>query len=68
MIAVGEETNTLTEMLFEIADMYDQESESAIASMTTLLGPLMIVILGLIIGFVVLAILMPIFETSTMVS
>ena len=67
MVAVGEETGTLAEMLLEVAEMYDQESESAIASMTTLLGPLMIVILGLIIGFVVLAILMPIFETSTMV-
>ena len=60
MVAVGEETGTLAEMLLEVAEMYDQESESAIASMTTLLGPL-------IIGFVVLAILMPIFETSTMV-
>ena len=68
MVAVGEETGTLDEMLLELADMYDNESESAIGSMTTLLGPLMIVVLGLIIGFVVLAILMPIFETSTMVS
>ena len=68
MVAVGEETGTLAEMLLEVAEMYEQESESAIGSMTTLLGPLMIVILGLIIGFVVLAILMPIFETSTMVS
>jgi type IV pilus assembly protein PilC len=67
MVAVGEETGALPEMLLELADMYDNESESAIGSMTTLLGPLMIVILGLIIGFVVLAILMPIFETSTMV-
>lgn len=68
MVAVGEETGALPEMLLELADMYDNESESAIGSMTTLLGPLMIVVLGLIIGFVVLAILMPIFETSTMVN
>jgi type IV pilus assembly protein PilC len=67
MIAVGEDTSTLPEMLLEIAEMYDQESESAINALTTLLGPLMIVILGLIIGFVVLAIVMPIFETSAMV-
>ncbi|MHC4738826.1 MAG: type II secretion system F family protein [Planctomycetota bacterium] len=67
MVAVGEETGALPEMLLELAEMYDNESESAISSMTTLLGPLMIVVLGLIIGFVVLAILMPIFETSTMV-
>ena len=68
MIAVGEDTGALPEMLLEIADIYDQESESAINSMTALLGPVMIVVLGLIIGFVVIAILMPIFETSTIIS
>lgn len=67
MVAVGEETAMLPEMLLEIAEMYDNESENAINSITTLLGPLMILILGLLIGFVVLAILMPIFETSTIV-
>ena len=67
MIAVGEDTGTLPEMLLEVAEMHDQECESTINSMTNLLGPFMIVILGLIIGFVVLAILMPIFETSTLV-
>ena len=68
MIAVGEDTGALPEMLLEVAEIYDQESESAIGSMTALLGPVMIVVLGLIIGFVVIAILLPIFETSTMVS
>ena len=68
MIAVGEDTGTLPEMLLEVAEMHDQECESAISSMTNLLGPVMIVVLGFIIGFVVLAILMPIFETSTLVS
>ena len=67
MIAVGEDTGTLPEMLLEVADMHDQECESAISSMTSLLGPIMIVVLGLIIGFVVMAILLPIFETSTMI-
>ena len=67
MVAIGEETGSLAEMLLELADMYDDESESAIGAMTTLLGPLMVVLLGLIIGFVVLAILMPIFETGTMI-
>jgi len=67
MIAVGEDTGMLPEMLLEVADMYDQECESAISSMTNLLGPAMIVILGLIIGFVVMAILLPIFQTSAMV-
>ncbi|MHC4742278.1 MAG: type II secretion system F family protein [Planctomycetota bacterium] len=68
MIAIGEDTGTLPEMLLEVAEMYDQECESAISSMTSLLGPAMILVLGLIIGFVVMAILLPIFETSTMIS
>lgn len=67
IIAIGEDTGTLPEMLLEVAEMYDQECESAIGSMTSLLGPAMIVVLGLIIGFVVMAILLPVFETSTMV-
>jgi type II secretory pathway component PulF len=67
MVAVGEHSGTLPEMLLEVADMYDQECETAINSMTSLLGPLMIVLLGGIIGFVVMAILLPIFQTSTMV-
>ena len=67
MVAIGEETGMLPEMLLDVADMYDQDCESTISSVTNLLGPVMIVVLGLIIGFVVLAILLPIFETSTMV-
>lgn len=67
MIAVGEDAGTLPEMLLEVADIYDQECESTIGSITNLLGPVMIVVLGLIIGFVIMAILLPIFETSTMI-
>jgi len=68
MIAVGEETGALPEMLLEVADMYDQQCETTLSTMTNLLGPVMIVLLGFIIGFVVMAILLPIFETSTMVA
>jgi len=67
LIAVGEDTGMLPEMLLEVAEMYDQECESAISSVTNVLGPAMIVLLGLMVGFVVLAILLPIFETSTIV-
>ncbi len=67
MTAVGEETGTLAEMLQEVSQMYDRECESAINAMTSLLGPAMIVVLGLITGFVVTAIMMPIFETSTLI-
>ena len=68
IIAVGEDTGTLPEMLIEVAQMYDEQCETAITSMTNLLGPALIVLLGLIIGFVVMAILLPIIETSTMVT
>jgi len=67
MAAVGEQSGTLAEMLHEVARLYDRECESAINTMTSLLGPAMIVVLGLITGFVVTAILMPIFETSTLI-
>jgi type II secretory pathway component PulF len=67
MVAVGEDSGTLPEMLLEVADLYDQECETAINSVTGLLGPIMIVLLGGIIGFVVMAILLPIFQTSAMV-
>jgi len=67
IISVGEDAGMLPEMLREVADMCDQESESVIGSLTGMLGPAMIVLLGLIVGFVVMAILLPIFETSTLV-
>ncbi len=54
-------------MLLEVADMYDQECEAAISFVTSLLGPVVIVLLGGLTGFVVMAILLPILETSTMV-
>jgi len=66
IISVGEDSGLLPEMLLEVADMCDQECEAAIGSVTGMLGPVMIVFLGLIVGFVVMAILLPIFETSTL--
>lgn len=67
MVDVGEESGTLPAMLRDVAEMYDEEYESVIHSLTTLLGPAMIVLLGMLVGFVVMAILLPVFETSTMV-
>jgi type II secretory pathway component PulF len=67
IVSVGEDSGLLPAMLLEVADMSDQESEAAISAVTGMLGPVMIVLLGLIVGFVVMAILLPIFETSTLV-
>jgi type IV pilus assembly protein PilC len=59
MIEVGEETGDLDTMLYKIADFYDEEVETAVKSMISLLEPLMIVVLGFIIGFIVIALFMP---------
>jgi len=67
MVAVGERSGQLEEMLGKAADAYDNEVENAVASLTTVLEPLMIVFMGLVVLFIVLAILMPIFELNRVV-
>ncbi len=59
MIDVGEETGELDKMLERIADTYDEEVETLVSSMTSLLEPIIIVVLGSIVCFIVLAIFMP---------
>ena len=61
MMAVGEETGALDEMLAKIADFYDQEVESTTEQLTALIEPLMIAVLGGVVGFMVIALYMPIF-------
>jgi general secretion pathway protein F len=66
MIAVGEHTGELEEMLSKIADTYDLQVETTISTLTSLIEPVMILVLGAVIGFIVFAILLPIFDlTST---
>jgi len=67
MVAVGERSGQLEEMLGKAADAYDNEVENAVSSLTTILEPLMIVFMGLVVLFIVLAILMPIFELNRVV-
>lgn len=62
MIAIGEETGALDEMLTKIADFYDDEVEAAIAAMTSLLEPLMIVGIGGMVGSIVVGMYLPIFS------
>jgi type IV pilus assembly protein PilC len=59
MIDVGEETGELDTMLNKIADNYDEEVETAVESLVSLLEPIMIVVLGGIIGFIVIALFLP---------
>jgi type IV pilus assembly protein PilC len=64
MISVGEQTGALDAMLTKIADFYEEEVDVAVASMTSLIEPLMMVFLGAIIGGLVIAMYMPIFEMA----
>ncbi|MEM7008559.1 MAG: type II secretion system inner membrane protein GspF [Thermodesulfobacteriota bacterium] len=66
MIAVGEQTGEMEAMLAKVADIYDQQVETTVSTLTSLLEPVMIVIIGAIMGFIVFAVLLPIFNlTST---
>jgi len=67
MISVGEQSGELEGMLHKIADIYERESESQITTMTSMLEPVMILVMGLIVGFIVVSILLPIFEMSQIV-
>ncbi len=62
MIAVGEETGELDKMLTKIADFYDQEVDTAVKGLTSVIEPLVIVFMGIVIGGIVMAIFMPMLE------
>jgi type IV pilus assembly protein PilC len=64
MISVGEETGNLETMLNKIADFYDQEVDTAIKAMTSLIEPAVICVMGVIIGAIVICMFLPIFEMS----
>ena len=59
MIDVGEETGDLDKMLIKVADNYDEEVDTLVAGMVSLLEPVMIVILGVIVGFIVVSLFLP---------
>jgi general secretion pathway protein F len=67
MIAVGEQSGTLEKMLNRIATAYETEAQSDIMIMTSLLEPVMILVMGLGVGFIVVSILLPIFEMNQLV-
>jgi type IV pilus assembly protein PilC len=67
MISVGENTGALDAMLNKIADFYDDEVDSAVAALTSLLEPMMIVFLGVSVGGIVIAMYLPIFKMVTLI-
>ncbi|MBU5437505.1 type II secretion system F family protein [Tissierella sp. MSJ-40] len=62
MIKIGEESGSLDEILYKTADFYDDEVEVALQKMTTLLEPLLLVFMAIVIGFIVIAMAMPMFD------
>ena len=67
MISVGEATGALDNMLTKIADFYDDEVDSAVGTLTSMLEPMLMVFLGTTVGFVIIAMYMPIFQMGTTV-
>ena len=62
MISVGETTGALDQMLSKIADFYEEEVDTAVAGLVTLLEPVMIAILGVVVGGIVISMYLPIFS------
>jgi general secretion pathway protein F len=67
MISVGEQSGELEKMLNKIADIYEREAESRITIMTSMLEPIMILVMALVVGFMLISILLPIFEMNTLI-
>lgn len=67
MIAVGEQSGNLEAMLNKVASAYERDVETAVKAMTSLLEPLMITGMGFAVGFIVISILLPIFEMNQMI-
>jgi len=68
MIKVGEQTGRLEEMLKKVARVYDEEIETSVVGLTSLLEPIIILIMAVVVGFIVLSICLPIFEMNQLVS
>ena len=67
MIAVGESTGALDAMLGKIADFYDDEVDAAVTNLTAMMEPLLMVFLGTTVGFIVVAMYLPIFKLITLI-
>ena len=68
MIRVGEETGSLEDMLGKISDFYDEQVDAAVSGLTSIIEPILIAFLGVVIGAIVIAMFMPIFKMTTIVT
>jgi type II secretory pathway component PulF len=67
MIAVGEESGEPVTMLTKLSDYYDMEIKKSLERVTGSIGPLVILIMGLLIGFIAVAMILPIFEVNKLI-
>ena len=68
MVSVGEKSGELEKMLLKIADFFDEQVDTAVDGLTSMIEPLIIAFLGIIIGGIVLCMFLPIFKISTIIS
>jgi type IV pilus assembly protein PilC len=68
MVSIGEESGSLDDMLAKVADFYEEEVDNAVDALSSLLEPLIMVILGTVIGGLVVALYLPIFQLGSVVS
>ena len=61
MVGVGEETGALDSMLGKVADFYEDQVEASVKALTSILEPIMIIVIGSIVGFIVISMYMPLF-------
>ncbi len=62
MVGVGEETGALDEMLDRIAEFYEEQVEASVKALTSILEPIMIIVIGAMVGFIVISMYLPLFE------
>jgi type IV pilus assembly protein PilC len=67
MIGAGEESGKLGEVLDEISDFYAKQLRDAIKAVTSMIEPIMIIVMGSVVGFIAMAIILPIFKMSSIV-
>ncbi|MDX6514041.1 MAG: type pilus assembly protein PilC, partial [Gaiellaceae bacterium] len=67
MVRIGEETGELEKMLGKIADFYEDEVDSSIASLTSIIEPLMMIAVGLMVGVILIAMYLPMFKMLTLI-
>jgi len=67
MISVGEESGTLESMLLKISDIYEDEVNNSVDSLTTLLEPFIMLLLGVLVGCLVIAMYLPIFQLGSVI-